>query len=414
MTSVTITAVVTDAVGASATATATATQSASDPYAAVDGSVNAPGDTGNANYTFFRNPNSIATPVANPLAKYHAAGQPDLRVFGTAGPPTYSPANANYYQPPWQVAGIDYPVGIRPAFLPLRTDIVSNPPAGCTISGGAGAFQLNINSNNVTVQGFDMSVSGGVNVWVPSSSTVGAVVSDCYFKPTTNGTDVIDGNNSQITVQYCAIDGNNVTMSTASTTQRLWKVNYLFIQNTQQDTFNYGESQTGNAATQGFFVNFSAIVNGGVGGGHADWLQIGGLPRNGNPWNMNGNFCTWIADGAAAPFGGNAGTQGWVWSGESTPPICGTWSNNTSITAKDVAGPPVSSLCYTAGSGDGHSDGTVVSPGITVQWNYIDPTGTSTVFVITGTGSKPLVIWNNNYNMVNGLVDGAAGFSHNP
>ena len=363
-----------------------------------DGSAQAPGDTGNALYTFFAGSSIIG--------KYHSSNVGNGRVFGTDGT-KYGPANANVRQPPWKVAGVDYPVGIRPEYLPLKKPTAGNLPSGATLSGK----QININKDNVTIQGFDFS---GMNIWLPNPAIKGVVISDCYCKMDDgNKVSCIDGNNGGISIKYCAIDGNNISTANATTINRTWEHYYCYLVNAQQDLFNYGGGQPGLAMDkQGCIVKFCAIVDPGVGGGHADWYQAGGAGAA-YPWNTVAEFCFFWQRGAGSPSPWKSqGTQGWIIAGWDNPGVCGGFNNNMVISARNLdGGTPISKVLAVYNDGKGSH---VVDPGVRGQWNYIDPTGASPVINYVGSQSDTKVKISNNMDVTTGKWDGDAGFAHVP
>jgi len=81
-------------------------------------------------------------------------------------------------RPSWQVAGVDYAVGL-PAGTALKDPLVqSNLPAGTSINTTYNF--VSVNANNVTLSGFDFSLHGGVQVFIAPGVT-GTTITDNYF-----------------------------------------------------------------------------------------------------------------------------------------------------------------------------------------------------------------------------------------
>ena len=363
-----------------------------------DGSAQAPGDTGNALYTFFAGSSIIG--------KYHSSNVGNGQVFGTDGT-KYGPANANVRQPPWKVAGVDYPVGIQAGIsaaqetdrrqLAERRDLVRQANQHQQRQCDDPGLRLLRHEHLATESGDQGRGDFGLLLQNGRRQQVSC----------------IDGNNGGISIKYCAIDGNNISTANATTINRTWEHYYCYLVNAQQDLFNYGGGQPGLAMDkQGCIVKFCAIVDPGVGGGHADWYQAGGAGAA-YPWNTVAEFCFFWQRGAGSPSPWKSqGTQGWIIAGWDNPGVCGGFNNNMVISARNLdGGTPISKVLAVYNDGKGSH---VVDPGVRGQWNYIDPTGASPVINYVGSQSDTKVKISNNMDVTTGKWDGDAGFAHVP
>lgn len=74
----------------------------------------------------------------------------------------YAPQNGQSYvtRPPWEAAGVDYPVGFPFASLPLKDPTAGGLPSGASYASNV----ITITGNNVTLDGWDLSIAGGIAV----------------------------------------------------------------------------------------------------------------------------------------------------------------------------------------------------------------------------------------------------------
>ena len=69
-------------------------------------------------------------------------------------------------RPPWEVAGVDYHVGV-PSNQTLLQPTAANLPAGTTLDGQL----ILVTANNVTINGFDFSGNGGYGIYIEAGVT---------------------------------------------------------------------------------------------------------------------------------------------------------------------------------------------------------------------------------------------------
>ena len=158
-------------------------------------------------------------------------------IDGTLGAPTIAagaqyPSMLSVYttRPPWNVAGVDYPVGIPDSSKPLINPVTS-PPAHCTISGTT----LTVNADNVYLNGYDFSVSGGINIVCAHNNfdVINCNFAGANYKTLTNG--VINFSGQYCNIRYCNINGGFTTPGAASAPTAL----LYFSGNNQQISIQY-------------------------------------------------------------------------------------------------------------------------------------------------------------------------------
>ena len=103
---------------------------------------------------------------------------------GSAQAPAGTPQLANVLngyaaRPAWQVAGVDYAVGVPTGTVLKNPTVAANLPAGVSID--AANHQIDITGANVTLNGFDFSVGGGWGVYVASSATGTITIENSSF-----------------------------------------------------------------------------------------------------------------------------------------------------------------------------------------------------------------------------------------
>jgi hypothetical protein len=113
-------------------------------------------------------------------------------------------------RPPWNVAGVDYPVGV-PSNITLKDPAVDALPSACSYS--SGTFTVSC-SGTFTLSGWDFSLHGGVKVSVSSGS--GWTITQNKFGSPTNCLDpMIDFRNAggTVTISYNTMDGGGALCS---------------------------------------------------------------------------------------------------------------------------------------------------------------------------------------------------------
>jgi hypothetical protein len=343
-----------------------------DPYAAIDGSLNAP--SGTAQYPdLFTNPNAVAG-VTNPNAPY-------------------------LVRPPWKVAGVDYRVGINTGVTLRNISTITAADAGTNFSYN-GVDKLTINDPNIILDSWDFTNgnngSGTCVQLVQNSGAANLTVTNCNLAVGTNQNPIFNQTAAvQATFQYCVLDAhgrtdtfNNVIFNLASSGGLTCM--YCYVNRGSQDEFDYGVNNV---------IKYNLIDSPGSTGGHADWVQLGG---GGATASIVVDFNTVVQQTSAGSqgFGLFPGTSGTF---NSTLLEC---NYNTVVSYTSVAQPNYIWQAFFSGSVTG--GGTIGTVGtISCQNNYVDPSGVvanngAHGFIVSGTQGGATFNYSNNINMITG------------
>ncbi len=195
---------------------------------------------------------------------------PPVAGDGSAGAPAGTPQFANILngyaaRPAWEVAGVDYAVGIKAGTV--LKDPATIHVAGVTVD--QGSHQVVVTGANVTLDGYDFSLAGGWSVITQAANTT---ISDSNFKIGSNGNFTIYGDNgsSNLTVTNCVIDGNMQTDQLNNgliyTSTPGLTVEYSLLKNAYSD---FIQAQDGGAVT----IKYNVLNDNGNANAHPDWLQ---------------------------------------------------------------------------------------------------------------------------------------------
>jgi hypothetical protein len=131
----------------------------------------------------------------------------------------YAQQNGQTYvsAPPWNVAGVNYAVGINASYAGNLMDPATAPlPTGCAFHGGTSPYVACANVNNLTISGYDFghSVAGSVQLYIAEGVTGTLTISNNKFfnGPTLDsdffGVDITDNNSANVVMNYNYFDGN--------------------------------------------------------------------------------------------------------------------------------------------------------------------------------------------------------------
>jgi hypothetical protein len=322
-----------------------------------------------------------------------------------AGTPQFPKLFSGYAtRPPWNVAGVDYYVGI-PDNITLKDPTTSPLPSGCAYQ-TSGPYVHSIycgNVGNITFQGFDFSAHGGINIMF--FGTYGNVlITQNNFAAGTNCLDPFimahaGASGGSITAMYNTLDGNGNTTCTnpyyggmmAGVNTAKWN----YIKNIPEDVFVTG-SGGGNENPTTMLYNL-IDSQGWTPGGHPDGVQWGG----GTISNVNFSFNTYRNQNAGQPAAGGVQPVHILAQGGGAQ-VSPTVSFNTLI----FPAPPQDANQVIVCGGDAGDPTT----GFQAYGNYIDASGAVTalmkVSACTGaTWGAP----NDNINLVTG-----ATYTHTP
>ena len=151
------------------------------------------------------NTSTSSSPLGVTIAGSTSSGQ-----TGATGTPQLPDLFGGYsVRPPWQVAGVDYAVGV-PAGTALKDpSVAGNLPPGVTLD--TVNHVVNILGNNVTLNGFDFSAGGGWTVNIEAGTTGTTTIENCNFSLNANQPIAINASSENVgnlTVQNCSINGN--------------------------------------------------------------------------------------------------------------------------------------------------------------------------------------------------------------
>jgi len=340
--------------------------------------------------------------VSNPAGNVITVDPPLNLGDGSANAPAGTPQlptllNGYAVRPSWNVAGVDYYVGVPTGTVLKNPDTIRM--AGVSVN--TTSHTVTITGNNITLSGYDFSLEGGWQVYVAGNNDT---IEDCNFAVGSNEQAAISiGVNGQTasntTIEYNTINGNGISSGgvgliecsgTGTTTME-----YNSITNAYTEAIVLGNT-TSSAAN--YVVQYNLIENTGMGGArgaHGDWIQVFNAPRDVIN-NLEINYNTFVQ--TVAP--GGIGTQGLSLQSAAItqgPVLRETIENNTIV----VTGR--NSVNYAIIVDTTNLDGSA-----TVSNNYIVPTGIAYRWLFGGKYNAAdgpysgTLTYFNNFNMVTG------------
>jgi hypothetical protein len=338
---------------------------------------------------------SVSDPAGNVITVDPPLNLGDGSTNAPAGTPQL-PTLLNGYavRPSWNVAGVDYYVGV-----PAGT-ILKNPAtismAGVSVN--TTSHTVTITGNDITLSGYDFSLNGGWQVYVAGNNDT---IEDCNFAVGSNGqTPISIGVNGQIatntTVKNNTINGNGIwsggvglieCSGTGTTT-----IEYNSITNAYNGAIVLGNT-TSSAAN--YVVQYNLIENTGEGspkGAHGDWIQVFNSP--GDTSDVEINYNTFVQNAAGDATQGLSLQSAAITQG---PVLSETVENNTMV----VTGSNTVNYAIIV-------DTTNLDGSATVSNNYIVPTGIAYRWLFGGKYNAAdgpysgTLTYFNNFNMVTG------------
>jgi len=320
---------------------------------------------------------------------------------GSANAPAGTPQlptllNGYAVRPPWNVAGVDYYVGVRTGTVLKNPDTIRM--AGVSVN--TTSHTVTITGNNITLSGYDFSLNGGWQIYVAGNNDT---IEDCNFEVGSNEQAPISiGVNGQTasntTIEYNTINGNGISSGGVGLIEcsgiGTTTIEYNSITNAYTEAIVLGNT-TSSAAN--YVVQYNLIGNTGMGGAkgaHGDWIQTFNSP--GDTSDIEINYNTFVQ--TLAP--GGIGTQGISLQSAAItqgPVLSETVENNTMV----VTGR--NSVNYAIIVDTTNLDGLA-----TVSNNYIVPTGIAYRWLFGGKYSaadgpvRGTLTYFNNINMVTG------------
>lgn len=116
-------------------------------------------------------------------------------------------------RPPWEVAGVDYAVGVTPGTV-LKNPAVDQLPAGCDYEIDGGVPTVRVTGNNVVLNGWNFA---GVNLYITAATNT--TIENCTFEATggsTAGIIYMDFLSSGLNLLNNVINGSGPTVTSPS------------------------------------------------------------------------------------------------------------------------------------------------------------------------------------------------------
>ncbi|MGZ5528971.1 MAG: Ig-like domain-containing protein, partial [Limisphaerales bacterium] len=272
---------------------------------------------------------------------------------GPGGTPQFANILSGYtVRPSWQVAGVDYAVGIT-AGTALKDPATINM-AGVTVD--AKNHQIIVTAANVTLDGYDFSLAGG---WGVATQAANTTISNSYFKIGSNGNFTIYGDtgSSNLTVKDCVIDGNylsdNLNNGLIYTSTPGLTVEYTLLEHGYSD---FIQAQDGGQIT----LKYNVLNNNGNVNAHPDWLQTMGTASS--PFTETIEYNTVYM----TPNANDAGTQGFMLNDNGSTLSSAEFAYNTIVALPGTNVSPITTLV-----------GSNITGTATVHDNFVDSRGGS-------------------------------------
>ena len=122
-------------------------------------------------------------------------------------PPLPNLLNGYAHRAPWEVAGVDYAVGVPSGTVLQNPSTISM--AGVSVN--TSTHTVTVFGNNVTLNGYDFSLNGGWQVYISGASNT--VIENCNFSVGSNNLVPIQSSSSasNLTVQDCTFNGGGAS-----------------------------------------------------------------------------------------------------------------------------------------------------------------------------------------------------------
>lgn len=341
-----------------------------------------------------------------------------LNSYGGQNARTQGLIGGKQYQPPWNVAGVDYAVGI-PSSVTLQDPWPGYPTA--TVASLASAFvtqcggsshvsvsgnQITINpTTNATISGWDFSLHNGIELYVqnctnPTITSNKFGVGSNLQQPLLLNTNMNGG-----TIEYNEITGAGLKNQQVGfgliegNAYGTITIQYNYIHDAYSELLTLGNSPSG---TTNWQVQYNVLANAGLGqpqGAHGDWVQIVSASAYSKLISATFTYNLCIQNNTTT----NVGAQGFSFNGNAGYFFGNEYMTyNTVIAATQVSGGGVNTFfnCdYSWLTGTG-----------LVSNNFCDPTGINDgindwVTIVSGSGGQPNTFTGSgNMNMLTGLA----------
>jgi len=379
-----------------------------------------------------------------------------LNSYGGGGSRNKGLIGGTQYQPPWNVAGVDYRVGINTG-VTLKNATTDTLPSGVTRSidtttfPGYEAANWLVSGNNVVVDGWDFTNAGTGHNWAVKVTGNNCTIKNCKFilsavippaYPSGSLGIITFDTCTGGTIEYCEITGSGpyeyapraVLIFSAGGT---WNIRYNYIKLIAFSTFTIGAStnNTGMNYAGSFYLRYNLIENvaqSGYKDAHGDHMSM--LALSSGNWSKFDNLCVeyntlyqtsmnvaavQASNVNASPCGNYSGTRAFAYTQSvgDVESVVATFVFNTMVTPLGPDGPlhgvslsPLVTYDYTQVSGThtiGHnffdpgglalSYGTYAAPAWTAKDIFVSATP-------VGHFSGTVTIETTNVNMLTGAV----------
>ena len=160
------------------------------------------------------NTSAVSLPLDPVIGSQASGGYHDGAANAPAGAPQLPGLLSGYaVRPAWQVAGVDYAVGVPTGMALKDPTVAANLPAGVTID--TVNHVVNILGNNVTLNGFDFSLHGGYGIVIQPGTTGTTTIENCNFSMGASEPVAIMADSTNVgnlTVVDCSFNGNQMNI----------------------------------------------------------------------------------------------------------------------------------------------------------------------------------------------------------
>ena len=230
----------------------------------------------NGTLTYLMTASNAAGNVINVDPTTTLGGYNDGSANAPAGTPQLPNLLSGYaVRPPWQVAGVDYAVGV-PAGTTLQDwETLSIP--GVTVEKNYVA----ITGNNITLNGIDFSLHGGAKVDIFGSNDT--IINSNFLygsaMAAASASGIMGGTGSNVTLEYDTFNGNGTALgSSASSQSAILSESWTGTNTIEYNYFsNFNQHVVEEEGASSLIYKYNLIYDGGTGsaGAHVNYLQMG-------------------------------------------------------------------------------------------------------------------------------------------
>jgi hypothetical protein len=243
---------------------------------------------------------SVSDPAGNIIKVDPPLNLGDGSANAPAGTPELPTLLSGYaVRPSWNVAGVDYAVGMPSGTILKAPSTISMVGVSVDVADHV----IKVSGNNITLSGYDFSLDGGWQVSINSGNNI--TIEDSNFVVGSNGQTPIyvSSNASNVTIIDNTINGSGSTLGASGATAQMLiagdgtgttTIEYNLIENAWGEDIVLSSDVGG----ENWVVQCNLIKNAGEGfnsGAHGDWIQTYNLP-GANTNSLEVNFNTFVQD----------------------------------------------------------------------------------------------------------------------